>query len=50
MGDTPDKKCSDFAKTNPPLKFMGNMPSSQIKTQEHIEKLKKAQNSILKSN
>tara|TARA_Y100000389_G_C17377798_1_gene472624 strand:- start:735 stop:887 length:153 start_codon:yes stop_codon:yes gene_type:complete len=50
MEDTPDKTCSEFAKKQPPLKFMGNMPSSQIKTQEHIEKLKKAQNSILKSN
>lgn len=50
MADKPDNNCSDFAKNKPPLKFMGNMPSSQIKTQEHIEKLKKAQNSILKSN
>lgn len=50
MGDKPDNTCSEFAKNNPPPKFMGNMPSSQIKTQEHIEKLKKAQNSILKSN
>lgn len=50
MGDKPDNICSEFAKNKPPLKFMGNMPSSQVKTQEHIEKLKKAQNSILKSN
>lgn len=50
MGDKPDKTCSEFFKNKPPPKFMGNMPSSQIKTQEHIEKLKKAQNSILKSN
>jgi len=50
MGDKPDNTCSEFAKNKPPQKFMGNMPSSQIKTQEHIEKLKKAQNSILKSN
>lgn len=50
MGDKPDNTCSDFAKIKPIPKFMGNMPSSQIKTQEHIEKLKKAQNSILKSN
>ena len=50
MEDKPDNTCSEFAKNKPPVKFMGNMPSSQIKTQEHIEKLKKAQNSILKSN
>jgi len=50
MGDKPDNTCSEVAKNKPPIKFMGNMPSSQIKTQEHIEKLKKAQNSILKSN
>jgi len=50
MGDAPDKTCSTFAKNQPLLKFMGNMPSSQIKTQEHIKKLKNAQNSILKSN
>ena len=42
--------CSEFAKSKPPQNFMGNMPSSQIKTQEHIDKLKQAQNSILKSN
>lgn len=45
-----DNTCSEFAKNKPPLKFMGNMPSYQIKTQEYIEKLKKEQNSILKSN
>jgi hypothetical protein len=50
MGDKPDKTCSNFTKNYQPSKFMGNMPSSQIKTQEYIEKLKKAQNSILKSN
>lgn len=43
-----DNTCSEFAKNKPLLKFMGNMPSDQIKTPEHIEKLKKAQNSILK--
>jgi len=42
--------CSDFAKNKPSIKFMGNMPSSQIKTQAYIDKLKAAQNSILKSN
>jgi hypothetical protein len=50
MGDKPDNTCSEFAKSKPLPKFMGNMPSSHIKTQEHIEKLKNAQNSILKTN
>lgn len=48
MEDKLNNTCSEFVKSKLPLKFMGNMPSSQIKTQEYMEKLKKAQNSILK--
>ena len=47
MGDKPDNTYSKFVKSNSSLKFMGNMPSSEIKTQEHIKKLKIAQNCIL---
>lgn len=45
-----DNTCSEFAKNKHQIKYMGNMPSSHIKTQEYTEKLKKAQDSILKSN
>lgn len=43
-------KCTKITENSQPLKFMGNMPSSHIKTQEHIDKMKKAQNLILKPN